>query len=94
MTAVLEPCPVEQAMLEFPAYGGTVGFDAEGVGFCAGCGWRGAATITDGVISTHCPVCSPQIEPPEGPRKVPRNAPCPCGSGVKAKRCDCAAYVV
>ena len=28
------------------------------------------------------------------PRQVERNRPCPCGSGVKAKRCGCEEYTV
>ena len=30
---------------------------------------------------------SPQQETPETPGQTPRNAPCPCGSGIKFKRC-------
>ena len=31
--------------------------------------------------------CKPASQPPAPPKQTPRNAPCPCGSGRKYKRC-------
>lgn len=91
----LEACPAHLARQDFPKYGGTVGFDSEGVGFCNSCGWRGVPSVVGEVILTICPRCGTgSDDPPPAPARVPRNAPCPCGSGLKAKRCGCAAFVV
>lgn len=60
------------------------------------------ATIKPGVASTRCPAC--QHEPDRlrqcdndrrlRMRTVPRNQPCPCGSGAKAKKCACPGFTV
>lgn len=57
---------------------------AEGTVRCTGCGWEGTPPAT-----THCPSCEPL---PDNVvllpvRKIARNAPCPCKSGRKWKKC-------
>ena len=47
---------------------------------------RGGSTQTGGTI-THATGEAMDPERPETWGKVPRNAPCPCGSGMKYKRC-------
>lgn len=46
--------------------------------------WR----FIDGEIEQPAPVASVRREEP----KIGRNDPCPCGSGKKFKKCDCAKY--
>jgi uncharacterized protein YecA (UPF0149 family) len=31
--------------------------------------------------------CNPAATPPPGTKNIPRNAPCPCKSGAKYKKC-------
>jgi hypothetical protein len=55
-------------------------------------GYRKTPEITDGIISIglslHEGVTRPPLQArPDFGRKVGRNEPCPCGSGVKYKRC-------
>lgn len=70
-------------MPDIPVLGGTLDFNAEGVAGCVRCGWRGIPTFEKGVRSTWCPAC----HIPTGAPKIGRNAPCPCGSGRKFKKC-------
>jgi hypothetical protein len=93
--AVVEPCPAHLADEEQPEYGGHLFFNLEdGRAGCGNpeCGWSGIATSVDHVISTRCPAC--EHPPDHDAARVPRNQRCPCGSGVKAKRCDCEGYTV
>lgn len=77
---------------------GTIDFNGFGIAGCVTCGWRGVPTILDGRRQTDCPLCSidhalerrAMMVAIEGGAKVGRNAPCPCGSGRKFKKC-CAA---
>jgi len=90
-------------MSDIPVFGGTLDFNGNGIAGCVRCGWRGVPVtrgrlhgrrrdhgdgsyvgheVIDPVRSTFCPACEP-----ERPERVPRNAPCPCGSGRKAKKC-------
>lgn len=77
-------------------YGGTLDFNGNGIAGCVVCGWRGVPTCDDGARSVRCPCCyAPQVDAGEPePVKISRNAPCPCGSGVKAKKCGCAEFAV
>src|SRR5947209_15299610 len=102
MLAVMEPCPPHLAHDPQPSYGGRL-FHRQDTGLsgCQHCGWRGVPTITDGehttgvFLSTRCPVCEREPDPQlVQSSRVPRNQLCPCGSGAKAKRCDCAGYTV
>jgi hypothetical protein len=84
-----------------PQIGGTLDFNGNGVAGCVTCGWRGAPTIIDGERSTFCPVCTDRSteflaelnadREASARRKefagTARNAPCPCGSGLKWKKC-------
>lgn len=86
-----------------PKSGGMLDFNCNGVAGCGRCGWRGVPTVVDGVESTFCPRCergpggpgqvllppTPRVALRQPPRagKPSRNAPCPCGSGVKHKKC-------
>lgn len=74
--------------------GGFVCFNGDGVASCTRCGWRGAATVVGGVRSTYCPACEDdteqivaELERRRAYRGTARNAPCPCGSGAKYKKC-------
>lgn len=71
-------------------------------GECPGCRVRVRNEIRNGhshinfVHEDSCPVLSSQARPVDGPLKVTaapvrRNDPCPCGSGLKWKRCHGAA---
>lgn len=51
---------------------------------CTECGWAGVLTSINGRRIAQCPVCNPEYEVP---RRIPRNAPCCCGSGKKFKKC-------
>jgi hypothetical protein len=76
-------------------------FNGNGIAGCTRCGWRGVPTIVAGVLSTFCPRCEiaasshmlcdppsrPIVKAPPRAGRTPRNAPCPCGSGVKHKKC-------
>lgn len=65
---------------------------------CLRCGWRGvpvsAPPEEEGAVAFdhRCPACeiAPLVDAEyralDGPRPA-RNAPCPCGSGVKFKKC-------
>lgn len=70
---------------------------------CCRCGYKGVPTFWAGRLVLECPRCEGADEdvPPPPPGKhwvirrrrareasgVSRNAPCPCGSGVKFKKC-------
>lgn len=70
--------------------------DGKGIARCtaADCGYEGPPTYLEGKAQRNCPVCekpdldkiAEEIEHENRP-KVARNAPCPCGSGVKGKKC-------
>ena len=77
--------------------------DGWGPSGCLSCGWRGVPNMTGGVPDDRCPCCEadhPSHDvvvpmrrrpgPPSvsvGKKRAGRNDPCPCGSGVKHKRC-------
>lgn len=70
--------------------GGSLHFDCFGVAACPACNWRGVATIVNGRSVTYCPACEAEpyvLGEPRRVEKVGRNAPCPCGSGAKYKKC-------
>lgn len=64
-----------------------------------GCGWEGVPTYVRGKPSTRCPGCESgvdddvinlELDAEERRRSLPkvgRNEPCPCGSGLKSKKC-------
>lgn len=70
---------------------------------CTRCGYDGVPSFWGGRALLECPRCEheafvdPIPRPPAGCHwairrrqeraRVPRNAPCPCGSGAKAKKC-------
>lgn len=77
-----------------PMEGGYLCFNGMGVAACTRCGWRGVANPGSSV----CPACESdeseivaELVAEERAwreyRGTPRNAPCPCGSGVKHKKC-------
>lgn len=79
-------------MSEIPQHGGLVHVNSLGVAACArGC-WRGVPFRCDGELVTFCPVCERDahaaalaaLKPHAG---TARNAPCPCDSGRKYKKC-------
>lgn len=73
--------------------GGMLDFNCHGIAGCVRCGWRGVASKAD----PRCPNCQAAPETDKawrelervraGAPRVSRNAPCPCGSGKKAKKC-------
>lgn len=74
-----------------PQVGGMLDFNANGIAGCTRCGWRGVPSIIDGAASTFCPSCegepAPLVKAASPVGRTPRNAPCPCGSGAKFKKC-------
>lgn len=93
----LAPCPPLLADQDRPEYGGSLFFHQDtGIAGCTHCGWTGIPTIVHGFASTWCPRCQHDVDrwPPHSPHRVPRNQACPCGSGAKAKRCDCPSFTV
>jgi uncharacterized protein YecA (UPF0149 family) len=47
-----------------------------------------AAVPTPTPMASNCkPAAAVPVTTPGFPRNAPRNAPCPCGSGAKYKRC-------
>ena len=63
-------------------------YELENLAHCDDCGWTGVPTSVRGVQSDLCPRCHPDApDPTRRVESVPRNAPCPCGSGVKFKKC-------
>lgn len=90
---------VELPAREPRPHGPVVMNDVSNLGQCVRCAWVGPPLSED---PTWCPRCNhadlygPDVMVgyvvADHPRPVPapkvaRNAPCPCGSGVKAKRC-------
>lgn len=88
--------------LDVPA-GRLRGKDVWGPSGCWSCGWRGVPTFVRGRPSDICPACRAQdpgvredrfmararnrVEGRSSGPRVARNQPCPCGSGLKAKKC-------
>lgn len=89
----LEPCPPHLHHVELPQYGGSLVFRMErNLAACVECGWEGIPTRRSSFVSTACPACQHEPDAELTTCRVPRNQPCPCGSGVKAKKCKCEEY--
>lgn len=92
---------VELPAREPRPHGPVVMNDLSNLGQCVRCAWVGPPLHEDPTWCPHCnhaDLYGPDVMPPPADRvraalkvvkrpKVARNAPCPCGSGVKAKRC-------
>lgn len=78
--------------LPAPTPGSLFHHQETGLSGCPRCGWSGVATILDGERQHVCPACGIDYaaelrEDTRRVEKVARNAPCPCGSGRKHKKC-------
>ena len=55
--------------------------------YTAGRHWKAGDPMTETDSSICNPAPKPQPPAAAAPKMTPRNAPCPCGSGAKYKRC-------
>jgi hypothetical protein len=84
-TAIPEPEPVEKVFaLTYREHKDAPPYE---IIYTDGRHWKAGDPMTETDSSICNPAPKPQPPAAAAPKMTPRNAPCPCGSGAKYKRC-------